>query len=336
MTDHDRAHPTVGTARPASGDATTPGRPRRRRRAGRPVGLVAAAALVAAAVGGGAGALAQRLADGPAAPAPSAATGATAARAAATGTLAEVARAVSPSIVEIRAATGSGESTGSGVILTADGEVVTNHHVVAGASEVRVRLADGTAYTADVAGTAPDKDLALLRLRGAEGLKAAALGDSGTLRVGDPVVAIGSPGGLTNTVTSGIVSALDREVTVAKDDGKGAGPNRPYGYGGEPYGYGGEPHGGGADASRQPSGTAGADRTTYEAIQTDASLNPGNSGGALINMRGEVVGVNSAMYAPSAATGRSAGAGAAAGSVGLGFAIPVNTVKADLPALRGA
>ncbi|MFJ9799748.1 S1C family serine protease [Streptomyces sp. NPDC101145] len=309
------AYPPVPPPPAATGEAPP------RRRARRPALLIAAAALVAAAVGGGTGALAQHLAaDAPAA-APAAATGTAIGQRSGAGTVAAAAAAVAPSIVEIKAvtgqdtgsgqpagyggSTGSGQSTGSGVVITADGEVVTNHHVVAGASEVRVRLADGTAYTADVVGSDPGKDLALLRLRGAKGLKAAPLGDSSRLRVGDQVVAIGSPAGLTGTVTSGIVSALDRDVTVGGDGGRG-GP-----YGGQGFGDG-----------------TGAPKTTYKAIQTDASLNPGNSGGALIDLRGRVVGVNSAMYAPSTGSG--------AGSVGLGFAIPVNTLKAALDSLRGS
>ena len=130
-------------------------------------------------------------------------------------------------------------------------------------------------------------------------------------------MAIGSPEGLTGTVTSGIVSALDRDVTVAKDDGAG-------GQGGQewPFEFGGQ----------QFNGDTGTSKTTYKAIQTDASLNPGNSGGALINMNGEIIGINSAMYSPSSANASGA---SAAGSVGLGFAIPVNTVKADLTTLRG-
>ncbi|GAA1534179.1 hypothetical protein GCM10009730_49290 [Streptomyces albidochromogenes] len=228
---------------------------------------------------------------------------------------------MSPSIVEISATSASGDSTGSGVIITGDGEIVTNNHVVSGASSVKVRLDDGTTYTADVVGTDPDKDLALIELRGASGLKAATLGDSDAVRVGDEVVAIGSPEGLTGTVTSGIVSALDRDVTVSKDESPSG--QEQQGQGGDgsarwPFEFGGQ----------QFNGNTGASKTTYKAIQTDASLNPGNSGGALINMNGEIIGINSAMYAPSGSSG------SATGSVGLGFAIPVDTVKADLERLR--
>ncbi|WP_151898247.1 S1C family serine protease [Streptomyces sp. C8S0] len=288
-----------------------------RRRAKRPVALVAAVALAAAAVGGGAGALAQRLAAGEPVVAGGAATGTGIAQSS-KGTVAGVAQAVSPSIVEIKAATGSGQSTGSGVIITADGEIVTNNHVISGASEIRVQLSDGSTYTADVLGTAPDKDLALIKLRGAQDLKPAVLGDSSRVRVGEQVVAIGSPEGLTGTVTSGIVSALDRDVTVAKDDGGDDGQRSYDPRRGWPFEFGGQ----------QFNGDTGSSTTTYKALQTDASLNPGNSGGALIDMNGEVIGINSAMYAPSGA------GGSTAGSIGLGFAIPIDTVKADLDELR--
>ncbi|MCC3779470.1 S1C family serine protease, partial [Streptomyces sp. UNOB3_S3] len=287
-----------------------------RARARRPVALLAAAAIVAAVVGGGSAALVGELTGGRGDSGQS--TSVQNASLKGTGVSA-VANAVSPSIVEIKAATASGQSTGSGVIISGDGEVITNNHVVAGADEVKVTLSDGTVKTAKVVGTDPGKDLALIKIQDAKGLKAAKLGDSGKLRVGDQVVAIGSPEGLTGTVTSGIVSALNRDVTVSKEQG-GSGqeqqrqqqrglPQWPFEFGGNQY-----------------NGDTGSSKTTYKAIQTDASLNPGNSGGALINMNGEIIGINSAMY--------NAGAGDTAGSVGLGFAIPVNTVKGDLAKLR--
>ncbi len=226
---------------------------------------------------------------------------------------------MSPAIVEISATSSSGEATGSGVVITGDGEIVTNNHVISGASKIEVALSTGKTYTADVVGTDPDKDLALIKLQGASGLKTASLGDSSSVKVGDQVVAIGSPEGLTGTVTSGIVSALDRDVTVAKDDQQEqqqqqGGQNWPFEFGGQQF-----------------NGETGSSKTTYKALQTDASLNPGNSGGALINMNGEIIGINSAMYSPSSS---SASGSSAAGSVGLGFAIPVNTLKADLDTLR--
>ncbi|GGU04092.1 MULTISPECIES: S1C family serine protease [Streptomyces] len=290
--------------------------PQPHRRARRGVGLLAAVAIAAAAVGGGTATLVQQLtADG--APTATGVNGTTVS-ASSKGTVAGVAEAVSPSIVEISATSTSGKSTGSGVIITGDGEIVTNNHVISGASSITVRLSNGKTYEAEAVGTAPDKDLALIRLSGASGLKAATLGDSGRVKVGDEVVAIGSPEGLTGTVTSGIVSALDRDVTVAKDEGQDQRRQQYDPRQGWPFEFGGQ----------QFNGDTGSSRTTYKAIQTDASLNPGNSGGALINMNGEIIGINSAMYSPSASSG------SAAGSVGLGFAIPVDTLKADLDNLR--
>ncbi|MFB7592019.1 S1C family serine protease [Streptomyces sp. NPDC056169] len=312
--------PVAGAAPGAAPDS--------RRRAKRGVGLLAAVAIAAAAVGGGTATLVQQLTSDAPATASSAVNG-TNVSASSVGTVAGVAQAVSPSIVEISATSNSGKSTGSGVIITSDGEIITNNHVISGASEVTVQLSDGKSYKADVVGTDPDKDLALIKLQGASGLKAAALGDSSKVKVGEEVVAIGSPEGLTGTVTSGIVSALDRDVTVAKDDdgaGAGAGSGQDQQQGqqqydprqGWPFEFGGQ----------QFNGDTGSSKTTYKAIQTDASLNPGNSGGALINMNGEIIGINSAMYSPSSSSGSTAG------SVGLGFAIPIDTVKADLDSLR--
>ncbi|WP_411073914.1 S1C family serine protease [Streptomyces sp. cmx-4-7] len=296
-----------------------------RRRAKRGVGLMAAVAIAAAAIGGGTATLVQQLAaDGTTTASASAPVAGTNVAARGAGTVAGVAAAVSPSIVEISAASNSGKSTGSGVIITSGGEVVTNNHVISGASEITVRLDDGRTYPAEVVGTDPDKDLALIELKGASGLKTASLGDSKDVKVGDEVVAIGSPEGLTGTVTSGIVSALDRDVTVAKDEDQGQGQGQDQGRQqydprqGWPFEFGGQ----------QFNGDTGSSKTTYKALQTDASLNPGNSGGALINMNGEIIGINSAMYSPSSSSGSTAG------SVGLGFAIPIDTVKADLDALR--
>ncbi|MFD8973084.1 MULTISPECIES: S1C family serine protease [unclassified Streptomyces] len=298
--------------------AGAPGAAAPRRRAKRGVGLLAAVAIAAAAVGGGTATLVQQLtADSPAT-ALSGVNG-TNVSASSMGTVAGVAQAVSPSIVEISASSNSGKSTGSGVIITSDGEIITNNHVISGASSVTVQLSDGKSYEADVVGTDPDKDLALIKLKGASGLKAASLGDSSKVKVGEEVVAIGSPEGLTGTVTSGIVSALDRDVTVAKDDGQEQQQQPQYDpRQGWPFEFGGQ----------QFNGDTGTSKTTYKALQTDASLNPGNSGGALINMNGEIIGINSAMYSPSSSNGSTAG------SVGLGFAIPIDTVKADLDSLR--
>ncbi|EGX59456.1 protease [Streptomyces zinciresistens K42] len=327
--DQDPAAPVPGTAPGGAGDGGAPTsplaeptarEPRGRRRGRGPVALLAAVAIVAAAVGGGTAYGIQELTGDGAATAASS-TSTTVVPSSQRGTVSGVAKAVSPSIVEISAASNAGSSTGSGVIITGDGEIITNNHVVSGASQVKVRTSDGTSYSAEVVGTDSGKDLALIKLSDASGLPTATLGDSSGVRVGDEVVAIGSPEGLTGTVTSGIVSALDRDVTVST--GKGQQQQQQQGQqqqgGGWPFEFGG----------REFNGDTGSSTTTYKAIQTDASLNPGNSGGALIDMNGNIIGVNSAMYSAS-------GSGSSdAGSVGLGFAIPVNTVKADLAKLRG-
>ncbi|MGW6703495.1 S1C family serine protease [Streptomyces sp. NPDC054956] len=278
-------------------------------RAKRPVALLTAVALAAAVVGGGtAAAVQQFLSNG--GTTGTGVNGSTISQSN-TGTVSGVAEAVSPSVVRIDTSTSSGTGTGSGVVITADGEIVTNNHVIDGASKIQVTMSDGKKYSAKIVGTDPDKDLALIKLEGASGLTPAKLGDSDKVKVGDEVVAIGSPDRLTGTVTSGIVSALNREVNVPKSERQQS-PQ-----GGFPFSYGGQ----------QFNGNTGNDTTSYKAIQTDASLNPGNSGGALVNMNGEIVGMPSAIYSPSSGSG-------SAGSVGLGFAIPVNTIKADLPSLR--
>lgn len=290
-----------------------------RRRARGPLALLAAAAIAAAAVGGGTAYAFQELTgkDGTS----SSATNTNVVPTSRKGTVSGVAEAVSPSIVEISAKSNSGEATGSGVIITDDGEIITNNHVISGATSVKVTTDDGKTYDAEVVGTDSKKDLALIKLKDASGLKQASLGDSDNVKIGDDVVAIGSPEGLTGTVTSGIISALDRDVTVSTDEGQGQ-QQEQQGGGGWPFEYGGE----------QFNGDTGSSKTTYKALQTDASLNPGNSGGALIDMNGNIIGINSAMYSPSSSS--QSGAQSGSGSVGLGFAIPINTVKADLDTLR--
>ncbi|WP_411101629.1 S1C family serine protease [Streptomyces sp. cmx-4-9] len=283
-------------------------------RAKRPVALLAAVALAAAVVGGGTAAAVQQFTGTH--QAGGGGVSGTNVSQSGHGTVSGVAEQVSPSVVRIDTSTSSGQGTGSGIVLSADGEIVTNNHVVDGASRIQVTLSDGKKYPAKTVGTDPDKDLALIRLQGASGLRPATLGDSGSVKVGDEVVAIGSPDRLTGTVTSGIVSALEREVSVPKSEQQSPQSGQQDGSG-WPFSYGG----------RQFNGNTGSDTTSYKAIQTDASLNPGNSGGALVNLNGEIIGMPSAIYSPSSN-------GSTAGSVGLGFAIPVDTIKADLDSLR--
>jgi putative serine protease PepD len=256
------------------------------RRAGRlRIGL---AALVAGAlIGGGAGAGVATLLDDPEVARgtnasaqnvvienPETATTATAAAAKA-----------APSVVTIYVASGGNAGSGSGVVLTEDGYVLTNNHVVAEAADggtVQVRTADGTLYDATVVGTDVASDLAVVRLDGAEGLTPATFADSDDVQVGDVAVAIGAPLGLSNTVTDGIVSATDRAVAT---------------------------------------GSTQDDATVIDAIQTDAAINPGNSGGALVNGAGEVIGINTAIATVASGI---PGAQSQSGNIGVGFAIPSN------------
>ena len=216
------------------------------------------------------------------------------------------AAAVAPSVVAITVTTGQGVAQGSGVIIDAKGHVITNNHVVTGAgsgTNITVTLNDGRSYKAKVAGTDPSTDLAVITIAGApDDLKPIAIGDSEALKVGDPVMAVGNPLGLAGTVTTGIVSALNRPVTTqAEDDSSGS-----------------DPFGGGNPFSQGRQGSE-SNAVVTNAIQTSAAINPGNSGGALVNASGQLVGINSSIA--------SLGSGGQSGSIGIGFAIPVNEAK---------
>jgi putative serine protease PepD len=240
------------------------------------------------------------------------------------GSVEQVAAKVVPSVVKLETEFGRQSEEGSGIILSSDGLILTNNHVVAaarggpapaappaapglpplapsgptgpanpgvpsvppagGAATTTVTFADGRTAPFTVIGTDPASDIAVVRAQGVSGLTPISLGSSSNLRVGQDVVAVGSPLGLEGTVTTGIVSALNRPVAT------------------------------GGDANNQ--------NTVLDAIQTDAAINPGNSGGALVNMNGELVGVNSAI-----ATLGGDSPDAQSGSIGLGFAIPVDQAK---------
>ncbi|MFE4965965.1 S1C family serine protease [Streptomyces sp. NPDC056660] len=282
-----------------------------------PIALLAAVAIVAAAVGGGTAYAFQELTGKN--DVVSSSTTTSVVPSSKKGDVATIAAAVSPSVVEITATLSNGTSTGSGVVISSNGEIVTNNHVISGAQSIKATTSTGKSYTAEVVGTDSAKDLALVKLQDASGLKPATLGNSDGVQVGDTVVAIGSPEGLSGTVTSGIVSSLNRDVTVSTDEGQDQ-QSQGGGNGQWPFSFGGQ----------QFNGDTGSSTTTYKAIQTDASLNPGNSGGALIDAGGDIIGINSAMYSASSSSSSSSDAG----SVGLGFAIPINTVKSDLAKLR--
>lgn len=169
-------------------------------------------------------------------------------------------------------------SLGSGFIIDKEGHIFTNNHVVQGADEIKVTLENGDEYDAKIIGTDPKTDIALIKIETDKKLPVVDLGDSDRLQVGEWVMAIGNPFGLSHTVTVGVVSAMGRVI--------GSGPYDDY-------------------------------------IQTDASINPGNSGGPLFNTKGEVIGINSAIYA-----------GNTGGNIGIGFAIPINIAKTILEDLK--
>ncbi|WBP87541.1 S1C family serine protease [Kitasatospora cathayae] len=236
-----------------------------------------------------------------------------------------IAAAVSPSVVQITVKSGNGTATGTGVVLNGSGQILTNYHVIDTANaggRITVTFKDGSTAPATVTGTDKNLDVAVITATGARNLTPAVLGDSSTVAVGDPVVAIGNPDGLTGTVTSGIISAENRDVTVQLDEGTTSG-NGGFGFPNLP----------GLRGSL-PQQQGGGDTTTYKAFQTDAALNPGNSGGPLINANGQVIAINSAMYAPNGANSTAGGGSSTAGSVGLGFAIPINDIKQVLPKLE--
>ncbi|MBS2966005.1 trypsin-like peptidase domain-containing protein [Actinocrinis puniceicyclus] len=198
-----------------------------------------------------------------------------------------------PSVVTISvtAADGTGDE-GSGIIISSNGEILTNNHVVAAAAtsgdSVSVTFGGGKITPAKIVGRDEASDLAVIQASGVSGLTAATLGDSSTLAIGQGVVAVGAPLGLSNTVTTGIISALNRPVTPSSG-----------------------------------TGSPGSTNSVLDAIQTDASINPGNSGGPLVDLSGNVIGINSAI---ATASSGSLG-GSQSGSIGLGFAIPVNQAK---------
>jgi len=197
--------------------------------------------------------------------------------------VAGIAQRVLPSVVSISTRSIDGAGTGSGFVIDSNGFILTNNHVISDAAQsggsIQVSLSDGTFYSAKVIGRDASYDLAVLKIN-ASGLKALQFGDSDAVAVGDLVIAIGSPLGLSGTVTTGIISAKNRAVTA---------------------------------------GESSSESSFINALQTDAAINPGNSGGPLVDATGAVIGVNSAIA--------SLGTTAQIGSIGLGFAIPINQAR---------
>ena len=197
--------------------------------------------------------------------------------------VAGIAQRVLPSVVSISTRSIGGSGTGSGFVIDSSGYILTNNHVISKAAQtggsIQVSLSDGTFYSAKVIGRDASYDLAVLKIN-ASGLKALQFGDSDAFAVGDLVIAIGSPLGLSGTVTTGIISAKNRAVTAGESD---------------------------------------SESSFINALQTDAAINPGNSGGPLVDATGAVIGVNSAIA--------SLGTTSQLGSIGLGFAIPINQAR---------
>jgi putative serine protease PepD len=217
--------------------------------------------------------------------------------------LSQAAATVLPSVVSITVDGRVGTGQGSGVVLSSDGLVLTNNHVVVGAGEdadLSVTLPDGSSKGAELVGRDPATDLAVIRVDDVDDLTAADLGSSADLHVGDTVLAIGSPFGLDGSVSSGIVSALNRAITLGDPE-----PRSPFDDQGDP---------GDEDQPASPA-------AVIDAVQTDAAINPGNSGGALVNGDGEVVGINTAIASLAQ------GFNTETGNVGVGFAIPIDDAK---------
>ncbi|MFE7366482.1 trypsin-like peptidase domain-containing protein [Streptomyces anulatus] len=273
--------------RPGPPEGTDPGR-RKKRRGGAFVGVLLLT-LVASGIGGGVGAYIERNGglttvelpqadrdNGDRAP----------------ESVAGIAASALPSVVTLHVSGTAESGTGTGFVLDGQGHILTNNHVVAPAGsggDITVTFSSGETASAELVGKDSGYDLAVVKVRGVSGLKPLPLGNSDNVQVGDPVVAIGAPFDLSNTVTSGIISAKQRPITAGGEKGDGS------------------------------------DISYVDALQTDAPINPGNSGGPLVDTQAHVIGINSAIRA--ADSGKGPEAGGQSGSIGLGFAIPINQGK---------
>ncbi|TDD92076.1 PDZ domain-containing protein [Saccharopolyspora karakumensis] len=282
---HQQPQQTQQYAQPWPGYAS--GQATQQKKTGRGLAAgVAALALVCGLVGGGVGGFVGYQLGGDSSTGASALDESKPARSASTapqGSVQQVAQKVLPSVVQIQISSAQGSGEGSGIVLSSDGLILTNNHVAEGAQSGRLTALfhDNRTAPVRVVGTDPKSDLAVVKAD-ITGLTPAELGRSDDLPVGSQVVAIGSPFGLSGTVTSGIISAKDRPVRAG--------------------------------------GESGSQDTVLNALQTDAAINPGNSGGPLVDMDGRVVGINSAIYSPGSGQEQ-------AGSVGLGFAIPIDQAR---------
>ncbi|MCX5194563.1 trypsin-like peptidase domain-containing protein [Streptomyces sp. NBC_00249] len=205
--------------------------------------------------------------------------------------VAGIAATALPGVVTLHVRGGGGSGTGTGFVLDEQGHILTNNHVVAEAKDITVTFSTGESVAAELVGRDGGYDLAVVKVTGVRGLRPLALGNSENVQVGDPVVAIGAPFDLSNTVTAGIISATGRPITAGGDKGDGS------------------------------------DVSYVDALQTDAPINPGNSGGPLLDSRAHVIGINSAIRGADKAGDGDGDGARQSGSIGLGFAIPVNQGK---------
>ena len=284
------AAPGPAPVNPVNPVAPTEGGPGRSRLVLAAVALATVSGLLGGAAGAG---VATALDDDRASRTTTVTRGTAVSEVGAAGDVEAAAATIAPSVVTIAVtATPSGPArqvagTGSGVVISTDGYILTNNHVVAGAGDraaVEVTFEDGSTAAATLVGTDPSSDLAVIKVDGVDDLVAASFADTGELRIGQDVVAVGSPLGLGGTVTAGIISALDRPVRTG---------------------------GSGADPAT----------TVIDAVQTDAAINPGNSGGPLVDLAGRIVGINTAIASLGAGTGQQSG------NIGVGFAIPADTAS---------
>ncbi len=248
-------------------------------------------ALVTGVIGGGVGAYVERNGGISTVELPQADAGDTGR---APDSVAGIAASALPGVVTLHVKGGGSSGTGTGFVLDTKGHILTNNHVVDAAEssgDISVTFSSGETARAKLVGKDSGYDLAVVQVTGVSGLKPLPLGNSDNVRVGDPVVAIGAPFDLSNTVTSGIISAKERPITAGGEKGDGS------------------------------------DISYVDALQTDAPINPGNSGGPLLDSKARVVGINSAIRAAGGGSGEGEGGGGQAGSIGLGFAIPINQGK---------
>ncbi|WP_245617931.1 S1C family serine protease, partial [Microbacterium terrae] len=302
---------------------TAPAEPKKKPGAGKVVGLLVAAAIVGGAAGlGGAYAGVNLFAPATTSSA-SAPTTVTVNDTDDVNQTTGIAATALPSVVTIAATSSSASGTGSGVILSKDGYIVTNTHVVtldgaSGDATVQVTTSDGHVYAAEVVGTDPTYDLAVIKIDADEALTPIEFASSSDLNVGDTAVAVGAPLGLSNTVTTGIVSALNRSIEIASsaapdsgDSDSSEGDGQDDGQEGGPFQF---------DFGQGQTQSTPTQTISIAVIQTDAAINPGNSGGALVDDEGRLIGINVAIASAGSSSDGS-------GSIGVGFAIPSDIVE---------